>query len=102
VGALRAISDAGLRVPDDVALVLFDDIPWGARVNPPLTAVAQPTYDLGVSAARLLLDRIHEPDRPVRHVALKTILIVRDSCGVHLAPGSRLRAPGTTPKTSDS
>ena len=111
MGALRAISDAGLRVPDEVALVLFDDIPWGARVNPPLTAVAQPTYDLGVSAARLLLDRIHEPDRPVRHVALKTELIVRDSCGIHLlhkAPGSTrssdygLRSTNPSHKTSDS
>ena len=86
MGALRAISDAGLRVPDDIALVLFDDIPWGARVNPPLTAVVQPTYDLGVSAARILLDRILEPHRPVRRVALQTTLIVRASCGAGL-PG---------------
>ena len=47
MGALHAMADASLRVPDDVALVSFDDIPWGARVSPPLTAVAQPTYDLG-------------------------------------------------------
>ncbi len=85
MGALRAISDASLRVPDDVALVLFDDIPWGARLNPPLTAVAQPTYDLGVSAARVLLDRIFEPHRPVRRLALQTTLIVRASCGAALA-----------------
>jgi LacI family transcriptional regulator len=92
MGALHAISDAGLRVPEDIALVLFDDIPWGARVNPPLTAVVQPTYDLGVSAARILLDRILEPHRPVRRVALQTMLIVRASCGAGL--------PGRTRSTS--
>ncbi len=81
MGALRAMADASLRVPDDVALVSFDDIPWGTRVSPPLTAVAQPTYDLGVSAARILLDRIREPHRPIRRVALQTTLVVRRSCG---------------------
>jgi LacI family transcriptional regulator, galactose operon repressor len=89
MGALHAISDASLRVPEDIALVLFDDIPWGARVNPPLTAVVQPTYDLGVSAARILLDRILEPHRPVRRVALQTTLIVRASCGAGLPGRSR-------------
>ena len=81
MGALRAMADASLRVPEDVALVSFDDIPWGTRVSPPLTAVAQPTYDLGVSAARILLDRIREPHRPIRRVALQTTLVVRRSCG---------------------
>jgi LacI family transcriptional regulator len=84
MGALQAIGDAGLRVPQDIALVLFDDIPWAACMNPPLTAVAQPTYDLGLSAARLLLDRLVEPHRPIRHVVLRTTLIVRSSCGVAL------------------
>ncbi len=90
MGALRALSDAALRVPDEVALVSFDDIPWGTRVSPPLTAVAQPTYDLGVSAARILLDRIREPHRPVRRVALQTTLVVRRSCG---APGPNGDSP---------
>ena len=87
MGALRAMADASLRVPDDVALVSFDDIPWGTRVSPPLTAVAQPTYDLGVSAARILLDRIREPHRPIRRVALQTTLVVRRSCGALVPEG---------------
>lgn len=81
MGALRAARDAALRVPEDIGLVSFDDIPWGARVDPPLTVVAQPTYDLGVSAARILLDRLREPHRPIRRVSLQTTLIVRRSCG---------------------
>jgi DNA-binding LacI/PurR family transcriptional regulator len=90
MGALRALADRSLRVPEDVALALFDDIPWAARLCPPLTAVAQPTYDLGVSAAQVLLDRITEPARPVRRVALKTDLIVRASCGARLPEAARL------------
>jgi LacI family transcriptional regulator, galactose operon repressor len=81
MGALRAARDAALRVPEDVGLIAFDDVPWGARIDPPLTVVAQPTYDLGLSAARILLDRIREPHRPVRRVALQTTLVVRRSCG---------------------
>jgi DNA-binding LacI/PurR family transcriptional regulator len=90
MGALRAIGAASLRLPDDVALVSFDDIPWGARVDPPLTAVAQPTYDLGVSAARVLLDRIREPHRPVRRIALQTTLVVRRSCGAPAPKSDRV------------
>jgi DNA-binding LacI/PurR family transcriptional regulator len=94
MGALRALADRSLRVPEDVALALFDDIPWAARLSPPLTAVAQPTYDLGVSAAQVLLDRITQPARPVRRVALKTELIVRASCGARLPEAARPPAAG--------
>jgi DNA-binding LacI/PurR family transcriptional regulator len=70
-----------LRIPTDLALVCFDDMPWAASLNPPLTAVAQPAYEIGGTAARLLLHRIADPDRPVRHVVLETRLIIRASCG---------------------
>jgi LacI family transcriptional regulator len=81
LGALRAIHESGLRIPTDLALVSFDDIPWAASLNPPLTAVAQPAYEIGGTAAGLLLHRIADPERPVRHVVLETRLIVRASCG---------------------
>lgn len=97
MGALHAIGDAGLRVPEDIALALFDDIPWAARLHPPLTAVAQPTYDLGLSAARLLLERLRDPHRPVRHLVLQTTLVVRASCGVELVRGTAGRRPATDP-----
>ena len=73
-------------MPDDVALVLFDDIPWGAAAQS--AADGGRAADLRsrrVTAARILLDRILEPHRPVRRVALQTTLIVRASCGAALA-----------------
>jgi LacI family fructose operon transcriptional repressor len=81
LGALHAIADARLAIPRDIAIVSFDDVPWGAWLQPPLTVVDQPTYDLGASAATILLNRLRDPDRPVRKVVLQTKLIVRASCG---------------------
>src|SRR5579872_348930 len=81
LGALQAIHERKLRIPGDIAMVGFDDLPWAVSLNPPLTAVAQPAYEVGRSAARLLLDRLRDPNRPPRNVVLETSLIVRSSCG---------------------
>ncbi|MDW8325162.1 MAG: LacI family DNA-binding transcriptional regulator [Anaerolineales bacterium] len=81
LGTLRAIQAAGLHIPRDIALVAFDDIPWGELLNPPLTAIRQPTYQLGKTAAEMLLARIAEPDRPVTQVRLPVEFIVRASSG---------------------
>lgn len=81
LGALHAIGDAGLDIPRDLGIVSFDDVPWGAWLRPPLTVVDQPTYDLGASAANILLNRLGDPDRAFRKVVLQTRLIVRASCG---------------------
>jgi LacI family transcriptional regulator len=81
MGALRALHEKGRQIPGDVALVGFDDIPWATSLNPPLTTVAQPEAEIGRTAAELLLARIHDPDRPVRHVVLEPTLVVRASCG---------------------
>jgi LacI family transcriptional regulator, galactose operon repressor len=85
LGALHAIGDAGLEIPRDIGIVSFDDVPWGAWLRPPLTVVDQPTYDLGASAARILLNRLREPGRAIHKVVLHTSLVVRASCGA--APG---------------
>jgi LacI family transcriptional regulator len=53
--ALGAIRDRGLRVPDDMSMVMFDDVPWARLVEPPITVAAQPAYAMGVSAARMVL-----------------------------------------------
>jgi DNA-binding LacI/PurR family transcriptional regulator len=79
LGALQAIHEKCLRIPSDIALVSFDDMPWAASLHPPLTAVAQPTYEIGTAAARLLLDRVKEPDRPTRKIILESQLIIRGS-----------------------
>jgi LacI family transcriptional regulator, galactose operon repressor len=81
LGALQAIHERGLSIPDDIGIISFDDMSWATSLQPPLTAVAQPTYDLGAAAAELLLARMREPDRPVRRVVLNTQLMIRSSCG---------------------
>ncbi len=79
LGALQAIQEQHIAVPDDMALLGFDDMPWAACLQPPLTVIAQPTYSLGESAAQLLVDRIHNPSRSVRKVLLEASLIIRAS-----------------------
>lgn len=81
LGAYQALNERGLRIPSDIAVVGFDDIPWAVSLQPALTAVAQPTYEMGVTAARLLLAHIKEPERPVQRIVLETQLMVRGSCG---------------------
>jgi LacI family transcriptional regulator len=77
LGALQAIREAGLRIPDDIAIVGFDDAPWTTLLNPQLSVVAQPTYEIGRQAARLLATA--SADLPARHLTLAPTLIVRDS-----------------------
>jgi LacI family transcriptional regulator len=83
LGALQAIHERNLVIPDQIAVVGFDDMPWATSLQPPLTAVAQPTYELGMTAAQLLLDRLRDPERTFRHVVLETQLMVRASSGKH-------------------
>jgi DNA-binding LacI/PurR family transcriptional regulator len=81
IGTLTAIRQLGLRIPDDVALATFDDIPWATLLDPPLTAVPQPTYELGKTAAEMLLARIVDHERPPLVVRLPLELVVRQSSG---------------------
>lgn len=84
LGALRAFREQSIRVPEDVAIVGFDDLPWSGELYAPLTAVSQPTYELGKEAVNLLLGRLANPDSPVRTVVLQPRLIIRESCGAKL------------------
>jgi LacI family transcriptional regulator len=77
LGALRAVREAGLRVPDDVLLVGFDDAPWTTMTSPQLTVVAQPTHEIGRVAAQLLASS-GQASAP-RHVILSPSLVVRES-----------------------
>lgn len=79
LGALDAIRARGLRVPDDIAVAAFDDIPWFVHTDPPITAIAQRTKDLGRAAVRALVDRIE--GRVPESVTLPAHLVVRRSCG---------------------
>lgn len=82
LGVLSALQSRQVRVPEDMAVVGFDDFDWAAVLRPRLTAVAQPTYEIGETAARMLIDRIEGRGGPApRRIVLPTRLIVRESCG---------------------
>lgn len=86
VDAIMAARESGLRVPEDIAVVGFDDIPMASYVSPALTTVHQPVYELGWHAARQALDAIHLEESSTKRVAprvlvLPTTLVIRQSCG---------------------
>jgi len=78
---LRALKDRGLRVPDDLSFVMFDDFDWAALTAPPLTVVAQPIYDVGVAAATILLRRLAGLPHHDVTARLPATLVLRDSVG---------------------
>ena len=80
IGALRGLREAGIHVPEDVALVGFDDIPTASYVMPSLTTVHAPTQELGGQAMDHLLARLKEETTP-SHQTLETRLVPRESCG---------------------
>jgi len=78
-GVMEAVRDLGLRIPDDISIVGFDDIHQASQVNPPLTTVRQPLEEMGRTAAQMLLDYIADPEKDVERIDLPTQLIVRAS-----------------------
>lgn len=80
MGALLALYEKGIRVPEQFSVVGFDGLPISRYMIPPLTTIAQPTYGKGEQAAHLLIDKIQKKDPEVRHVNLKPELLVRKSC----------------------
>ncbi|MFB7634184.1 LacI family DNA-binding transcriptional regulator [Streptomyces sp. NPDC056149] len=81
IGALQALRALGREVPRDIALACFDDFSWADLFTPRLTAIAQPSRELGAAAVRLLLERLQAPDRPPRTVRLPCTFVHRTSCG---------------------
>jgi len=84
VGFMKALRQYQLRCPQDVAIVTCDDHAWMDSFSPRLTTVNFPKYNLGCEAARVLLERMLDRDRPLQTVELKSALTIRDSCGYHL------------------
>ncbi len=82
VGVLQALHEAGVRLPEDMSLVCFDDVPHASAIDPFLTVAAQPAYEMGVTAARLLIERLAAQRnlRP-RAVVMPPEVIVRRSSG---------------------
>jgi LacI family transcriptional regulator len=96
IGVLKALTRAGITVPDEVALVGFDDIFPGSLCEPPLTTVHQPMRMLGERACARLLDRIANPGLAPAVELLPTELVLRSSCGC--PPGTVTRQPVETLK----
>lgn len=84
IGAMEALRHAGKRVPDDVAVVGFDDITFASLVSPALTTVAQPKYRMGQLAMDRLLELMDGSDAGPRQTVLPPKLVVRESCGAVL------------------
>jgi LacI family transcriptional regulator len=81
VGALRALREAHLRVPEDVAVIGFDDTPNASKTQPPLTTIRQPIQSMGSLAVETLIDIIDHPGSEVRQIIVATELVIRSSCG---------------------
>lgn len=78
IATLRA---QGLRIPDDIAFAMFDDVTWGEFIDPPLTVVRNPAQELGRQAMELLFARLADRSRPPQEIQLEPSLVVRRSCG---------------------
>jgi LacI family transcriptional regulator len=79
LGCYDVFNQRGITCPDDVSVVGFNDMPLLDKLRPPLTTVGIPHHQVGVEAARMLLESINEPDRPARSVLLPVSLVVRGS-----------------------
>src|SRR5207248_3640598 len=79
LGAISALDEAGKRCPEDVSVVGYNDVAFMDRITPPLTTVSIPKHDLGIHAARLLLERLRNPEASPHSVVLPVKLVVRAS-----------------------
>lgn len=93
IGAVWAFREAGLRVPEDISVVGFDDIPGAAFANPALTTVRQPLLRMGQIAAQTLMDRIEERGTYAPEIPIEPEFVVRDSTG----PVTRNHLPKSVP-----
>lgn len=80
-GAIRALTEMGYRIPEDVSVVGFDDISLSSLFNPPLTTIRQPRLEMGRTAVKLLLERIGDPGLETRRVMLPLELVERQTSG---------------------
>lgn len=82
IGVLKALRESSISVPEEVAVVGFDDLPPSRSATPSLTTVRQPIRRFGVQAVEILLDIIKNGEEPPRQVVLETELVIRQSCGM--------------------
>lgn len=81
MSAMKAIVEAGLRIPQDIAVIGYDDLPAGLTAVPPLSTIHQPIRQIGALAVNTLIDIIDHPQEPTRRIVLPPELVIRQSCG---------------------
>jgi LacI family transcriptional regulator len=81
IGAFQALNEAKLKVPDDIALVGYDDVPNSKTTPVPLTTIRQPIQKMGAAAVSTLIEIIHNPESPTKSTILPTELVIRESSG---------------------
>jgi len=81
IGAMRAVREADLHIPGDIAFIGFDDLPIATLSDVQLTTVRQPVIQFGIKAVELLIDLIENGIKPARRLILDTELVIRESCG---------------------
>ena len=79
VGAIRALREAGLSVPQDISIIGFDDMPLASYFDPALTTMRQDTFAMGHEAARLLIKALEQPESPETHICVPAELVIRSS-----------------------
>jgi DNA-binding LacI/PurR family transcriptional regulator len=82
IGAIRALQDLGMRVPEDVSVIGFDDIRWASFHNPRLTTIRQPLVNMGRIAAQCVLNRLHGTELYREQIVVEPELMVRESTGI--------------------
>ena len=102
-GAMAAVRERGLHIPQDMAIVGFDDVPLARYATPPLTTAHLPAADLGRQAGEMLIQLIQGERPAARHLLLDTSLVVRESCGAAMgAPGRTTGAHHVTLEGGDA
>jgi len=81
IGVMRGAREVGMKIPDDIALVAFDDFEWADLFHPRLTVIAQPTQKMGEQALQLVLSRLADPAMPPRRILMHPTFVHRESCG---------------------
>jgi DNA-binding LacI/PurR family transcriptional regulator len=98
-GALLAFREAGLHCPEDISLIGFDNLDLAEMTSPPLSSVSQPGYQMGSTAARMLIDRVRGDHGPAKHVVIETALKIRDSVAPPSSGSAAAKSPGRRGRT---
>jgi LacI family transcriptional regulator len=82
LGCYDVFAERGVRCPEDVSVIGFNDMPFAARFQPPLTTIHIPHYEIGKAAAQLMVERLQDAEAP-REIQLEPSLVVRQSTAAH-------------------